>query len=70
MEVELGNVEVIYPNEDTAETRKFKIRTDGEILHFEFIDQKIESGSFHLEKEQVKLLVDTLKVILNNKLIE
>ncbi|PSG87313.1 hypothetical protein [Aurantibacter aestuarii] len=70
MKTELGNIGVIYPNEESAQTRKFQIRTDGDILHFDFIDPKIDTGGFYLEKDQVKLLVDTLNVILKNKLME
>ena len=70
MKTELGDVGVIYPNEDTAQTRKFQIRTDGDILHFDFIDPKIDIGSFYMDKDQIKLLVDTLNVILKNKLLE
>jgi len=70
METELFNVEVVYPNEDKPRTRKFKIRTEEGIIFFDFIDSKINSGSFYLEKDQVELLIDTLKVVLKNKLIE
>lgn len=70
MEFEIGNVGVIYPNEKQTSERKFRIRTDSEILHFDFIDPTIEMGGFYLEKDQVKLLIDTLNLILKNKLIE
>lgn len=70
MEFELGNVGVIYPNEKQSSDRKFRIRTNGEILHLDFVDPIIEMGGFNLDIDQVKLLVDTLNLILKNKLIE
>lgn len=70
MEIDLGNIVVIYPNEDTGSNRQLKIRTDGDILFFDFIDSKIAAGCFYLEKDKVELLVDTLKVILKNKLMD
>ena len=70
MEIELGDINVTYPNEVSPQARKFRIRTDGDILHFDFIDSKIDSANFFLEKEQVELLIDTLKLVLKNKLME
>lgn len=70
MKFELGEIGVIYPNENDAKHREFNIRTDGEILHFDFVDRTIETGGFYLDKDQVKLLIDTLNLILKNKLIE
>jgi hypothetical protein len=70
MEIDLFTIGVIYPNEQEAKERKFKLRTDGEILHFDFIDPVIETGSFYLDRDQVKILVDSLSMILKNKLIE
>lgn len=70
MEFELGNITVIYPNENNGIDRKLKLRPTGEFLHFDFIDSNNEYGSMSLEKDQVKLLVDTLNLILKNKLIE
>lgn len=70
MEFELGTIGVIYPNENSSIDRKLKIRTDGEFLHFDFIDPNIETGCASFDKNQVKLMVDTLSLILKNKLIE
>lgn len=70
MEIELFNVEVMYPNENENQTRKLKIRTEEDNLFIDFIDPKINSSSLILGKDQVEILVDTLKLILKNKLIE
>lgn len=70
MEFELSNILVTYPNESSAESRKLKIRTNGEFLHLDFIDPSISNGSITLDKSQVKLLKDSLNLILNNNLIE
>lgn len=70
MQFELGNICVAYPNEDMGVERKLKLRPDSEVLHFDFIDTNNETGCMTLDKDQVELLVDTLKLILKNKLIE
>jgi hypothetical protein len=70
MEFELGSITVTYPNENTGQTRKLKIRTDGEILHFDFIDPSLDAGCISLDKKEVELLSDTLKLVLKNKLID
>lgn len=70
MKFELGEIGVIYPNENDAKHREFNIRTDGEFLQFDFIDKTDKSGGFTLDVDQVKLLIDTLNLILKNKLIK
>lgn len=70
MEFDLGNISVMYPNENTTQLRKLIIRPDGEILHIDISDETRDSMSIVLEKHEVELLSDTLKLIVKNKLIE
>lgn len=70
MEFDLGNISIMYPNENNPTDRQLKIRTDGEILHIDFIDPNLNTCSLVLDKKEARLLSGTLKLILNNKLIE
>lgn len=70
MEFELGNIFVAYPSEDMGLERKLRLRPDSEVLHFDFLEINNVTGCMTLDKEQVELLIDTLKLILKNKLIE
>lgn len=70
MEINLGKISVIYPNENSPEYRNITLATDGEFLQINILDDKSHSVGITLEKNEVELLSDTLKLILKNKLIE
>ena len=70
MKFEIEDVNVIYPDEESGESRKLEIETNDESLRFNFIDKSKRTGSMFLNKKQVELLRDTLNIVLKNKLIE
>ena len=70
MEIDLGNVSSMYHDENSDKTRKLIIRTDGELLFIDIKSESNDSSCIILEKHQVKLLKDTLGLILKNNLIE
>lgn len=70
MEIDLGNVSVIFPNENSPEPRKVTLTVDREFLQINILDNTLNSVGITLEKHEVELLSDSLKLILKNKLIE
>ena len=70
MEINLGNITVIYPNEKQGKDRKLNLFTDGDLLQINFIDDTLPSGGITLDLTQLELLSDTLNLIIKNKLIE
>lgn len=70
MEINLGNISVIYPNENSPQARKITLTADGEFLQINILDDSKDSIGITLEKHEVELLSDSLKLILKNKLIE
>jgi len=71
MKIEIPDVSIIYPNEDSGINRTLEIEDELEVLQFRFIgDGEKGSGGMTLDKSQVTLLRDALNLILKNKLIE
>ena len=71
MKIEIPNVSVIYPDEETGVTRTIEIEDDFENLQFNFTKKgENRPGGMSLDKSQVILLRDTLNLIIKNKLIE
>ncbi len=71
MKFEIDNIDVIYPDEDQGEQRNLEIEVDGEWLHFHFMDKKgLRPGGITLSKGQVKVLRDSLSLILKNELLD
>jgi hypothetical protein len=70
MEINLGNITVVYPNEKQGTDRKLNLFTDGDLLHINFIDDTLPVGGITLDLTQLELLSDTLNLIIKNKLIE
>jgi len=71
MKIEIPEVEIIYPNEDTAKNRTLSIANDSEDLQIAFLSTSDDnSGAMILNKSQVILLRDTLNMFIKNKLIE
>jgi hypothetical protein len=70
MEINLDNISVIYPNENNPQSRKVNFTADGEYLQINILDDTLNSIGISLEKQEVELLIDTLKLILKHNLIE
>lgn len=70
MEINLDNISVIYPNENSPILRKVNLTADGEFLQINILDGTLDSVGITLEKHEVELLIDTLKLILKHNLIE
>jgi hypothetical protein len=70
MEINLNNITVVYPNEKDAQLRKVNFTADGEYLNINIMDDTLDSIGINLDKQEVALLIDTLKLILNHNLIE
>jgi hypothetical protein len=70
MEINLGNISVTYPNEKSPQARKITLTANGEFLHINIFDDSQDSIGIALEKHELELLSDSLKLILKNKLIE
>lgn len=70
MEINFKNINVMYPNENTPQPRKITLTADGEYLQINIYDETLDFIGITLEKNDVELLSDTLKLILKNKLIE
>lgn len=70
MEINLGNISVIYPNENSPQPRKMTLTADGEFLQINIFDDTLDTIGITLEKHELELLSDSLKLILKNKLIE
>jgi len=71
MKIEILDVCIIYPNEDSGINRTIEIKDEFEVLQFHFIrDGEERPGGMTLDKSQVTLLRDALNLILKNKLIE
>lgn len=71
MKIEIPNVGVIYPNEDTAIDRTMSIESDFEYLQINFLEDKEDRpGGISLDKSQVLQLRDALNLIIKNKLLE
>lgn len=70
MEINLGNISVIYPNENSPQARKITLTPDGEFLQINIFDDTLNSVGITLEKHELELLSDSLKLILKNKLVE
>lgn len=70
MEINLNNITVIYPNETNPQPRKVNFTADGEFLNINIMDDTFDSIGINLDKQEVALLIDTLKLILNHNLIE
>jgi hypothetical protein len=70
MEINLDNISVIYPNETSPQPRKVNFTADGEFLNINILDDTLDSICINLEKQEVELLIDTLKLILKHNLTE
>lgn len=70
MEINLGNISVIYPSENSPQPRKITLTADGEFLQINIFDDTLDTIGITLEKHELELLSDSLKLILKNKLIE
>lgn len=70
MEINLNNITVIYPNETNPQPRKVNFTADGVFLNINIMDDTLDSIGINLDKQEVALLIDTLKLILNHNLIE
>ncbi len=69
MKIEIENISVMYPNENSSTLRNISLNEDGEFLHIQINDLKTH-GSLTFDKNQLKLLRDSLNIFLNNKLID
>ena len=71
MKIEIPNVSVIYPNEDSGIDRTLSIESDFEYLQINFLRESENSpGGFSLDKSQVLQLRDALNLIIKNKLLD
>jgi hypothetical protein len=70
MEINLDNISIIYPNETNPQPRKVNFTADGEFLNINILDDTLDSIGIALDKQEVELLVDTLKLILKHNLVE
>jgi hypothetical protein len=71
MKIEIPNVAVIYPNEDTAIDRTLSLESEPEYLQINFLkENENNSGGMSLEKSQVMQLRDALNLIIKNKLLD
>ena len=70
MEINLDNISVIYPNETNPQPRRLNFTADGEFLNINILDDILDSIGISLSKQEVELLIDTLKLISIHNLIE
>lgn len=70
MEINFSSVDVIYPNEKNPQPRKVTLHTDGEYLQINIFDDTLDSIGIALDKQELKLLSDSLQLILKNNLIK
>lgn len=70
MKIEIPDVGVIYPNEETSTNRTLIMQDDFELLQFTFAYRNEHSpGGMTLNKEQMILLRDSLNLMIKNKLV-
>lgn len=71
MKLEIENVSVMYPDEDSGEERTMVIEVDDEFVHLNFIDPHDKpTGMLTLDRTKSLILRDALNMILKNKLIK
>ena len=70
MKIEIEDVSIMYPNEDSGVNRKVVFRDDAEFLQVDFVDKELSIGGFALNKEQVQVFRDILNMVIKNKLLD
>lgn len=71
MKIEIENVTIILPHENSGVNRKLILEDDGELLQIHFIGKNDEqSGGIALTKTQMILLRDNLNTYIKNKLVQ
>lgn len=70
MEINLGNHSVMYPDENSPQPREVNLTVSGEFLQINILDRVKNSVGITFDKKELKLLSDSLRLILKNNLIE
>tara|TARA_R110002072_G_scaffold301914_3_gene482840 strand:+ start:618 stop:833 length:216 start_codon:yes stop_codon:yes gene_type:complete len=71
MKIEMENITIMLPNENSGVDRKLMLEDDGQILQINFIGRNDQqSGGISLTKSQMLLLRDNLNTFIKNKLVE
>ena len=71
MKIEMENVTIMLPTENSGVNRKLMLEDDGEVLQINFIGRNEElGGGISLTKSQMVLLRDNLNTYIKNKLVE
>lgn len=73
MQIRIENITSLYHDEESGVNRDLELRIDGDVLHLD-IEDRGEHNNFgatvSLDREQVKILRDSLDLILKNKLLD
>lgn len=71
MKIEMENINIMLPNENSGVDRKLMMESDGDFLQIYFVGRNNEQSSgFALSKSQMILLRDNLNTYIKNKLVE
>lgn len=71
MKIEMENISIMLPTENSGVNRKLIIEDDGEALQINFIGRNDkQGGGISLNKTQMTILRDNLTTFIKNKLVE
>ncbi|SNR34756.1 hypothetical protein [Lutibacter flavus] len=71
MKTEIPDIEVLFPNEDSAKSRKLILENESEYLQISAFDNESKEDCVLVFNEnQLTLLRDQINVFLKNKLLD